>query len=67
MRRTNGLEPMNMDLNRRIHVTTLLVNPVSCQRLVTALLAEQGAEWVDAKIYLNMSPVPTVPRNNTRT
>jgi hypothetical protein len=28
----------------------------SCQRLVSALLAEQDEEWMTAKIYLNMKP-----------
>jgi transposase-like protein len=37
-------------------VATLFPNPESCQRLVSALLAEQDEEWMTAKIYLNMKP-----------
>ena len=41
MRTTNGLERLNKELKRRTRVATLFPNPDSCQRLVSALLAEQ--------------------------
>ena len=56
MRTTNGLERLNKELKRRTRVATLFPNPESCQRLVSALLAEQDEEWMTAKIYLNMKP-----------
>ena len=56
MRTTNGLERLNKELKRRTRVATLFPNPPSCQRLVSALLAEQDEEWMSAKIYLNMKP-----------
>jgi len=37
-------------------VATFFPNPASCRRLVSALLAEQGEEWMTAKIYLTMNP-----------
>ena len=56
MRTTNGLERLNKELKRRTRVATLFPNSDSCQRLVSALLAEQDEEWMTAKIYLNMKP-----------
>ena len=56
MRTTNGLERLNKELKRRTRVATLFPNPESCQRLVSALLAEQDEEWMTAKTYLNMKP-----------
>ena len=52
MRSTNGLERLNKELKRRTRVATLFPNIDSCQRLVSALLAEQDEEWMTAKIYL---------------
>ena len=54
MRTTNGLERLNKELKRRTRVTTLLPNPDSCLRLVSALLSEQDEEWMIAKINLTM-------------
>ena len=54
MRTTNGLERLNKELKRRTRVATLFPNPDSCNRLVSALLAEQDEEWMTAKIYLKM-------------
>ena len=56
MRTTNGLERLNKELNWRTRVATLFPNPDSCQRLVSALLAEQDEEWMTAKIYLTIKP-----------
>ncbi|WP_396433349.1 IS256 family transposase [Limnohabitans sp.] len=56
MRTTNGLERLNKELKRRTRVATLFPNPQSCERLVSALLAEQDEEWMSGKIYLNMKP-----------
>lgn len=55
-RTTNGLERINRELKRRTRVASLFPNPASCLRLVSAILAEQDEEWLDAKIYLNMKP-----------
>lgn len=52
MRTTNGLERLNKELKRRTGVATLFPNPDSCQRLVSALLAEQDEEWMSAKAQL---------------
>ena len=56
MRTTNGLERLNKELKRRTRVATLFPNIESCNRLVSALLAEQDEEWMTSKIYLNMKP-----------
>jgi hypothetical protein len=56
MRTTNGLERLNKELKRRTRVATLFPNTQSCERLVSALLAEQDEEWMSGKIYLNMKP-----------
>jgi transposase-like protein len=56
MRTTNGLEHVHKELKRRTRVATLFPNTNSCLRLVSALLAEQGEEWMTAKIYLTMKP-----------
>ena len=53
---TSGLEHLNTELKRRTRVTTLFPNLHRCQRLVSALLAEQNQEWTTEKIYLNMRP-----------
>jgi putative transposase len=47
---------LNKELKRRTRVATLFPNPQSCERLVSALLAEQDEAWMSAKIYLNMKP-----------
>jgi transposase-like protein len=47
---------LNKELKRRTRVATLFPNPQSCERLVSALLAEQDEEWMSGKIYLNMKP-----------
>jgi transposase-like protein len=55
-RTTNGLERINREIKRRTRVASIFPNTASCLRLVTALLAEQDEEWINAKIYLNMKP-----------
>lgn len=54
MRTTNGLERLNKEIKRRTRVVCLFPNVESCERLISALLAEQDEEWLDAKIYLDM-------------
>ena len=54
MRTTNGLERLNKEIKRRTAVVCLFPNVESCERLVSALLAEQDEEWLNAKIYLAM-------------
>jgi len=53
-RTTNGLERINREIKRRTRVASIFPNTASCLRLVSALLAEQDEEWINAKIYLNM-------------
>lgn len=55
-RTTNGLERLNREIKRRTRVASIFPNTASCLRLVSALLAEQDEEWINAKIYLNMNP-----------
>jgi transposase-like protein len=55
-RTTNGLERINRELKRRTRVASIFPNTASCLRLVSAILAEQDEEWINAKIYLNMKP-----------
>jgi putative transposase len=55
-RTTNGLERINREIKRRTRVASIFPNTASCLRLVSALLAEQDEEWINAKIYLNMKP-----------
>lgn len=54
MRTTNGLERINREIKRRTRVASLFPNSDSCLRLVSAILAEQDEEWLNAKIYLTM-------------
>ena len=54
MRTTNGLERLNKEIKRRTSVVCLFPNVESCERLISALLAEQDEEWLNAKIYLAM-------------
>lgn len=53
-RTTNGLERINREIKRRTRVASIFPNTASCLRLVSALLAEQDEEWINAKIYLNI-------------
>ena len=54
MRTTIGLERLNRELKRGTRAAPLLPNPVSCLRLVSALLGEQDEKWITVKIYPNM-------------
>ena len=56
MRTTNGVERLNKEIKLRTRAATLFPNPASCLRLVSAILAEQDEEWMNAKIDLNMKP-----------
>ncbi len=51
---TNVLERLNREIKRRTRVASLFPNMESCLRLISALLAEQDEEWLNASIYLNM-------------
>lgn len=54
LRTTNGLERVNREIKRRTRVTSIFPNSASCLRLVSALLAETGEDWLEGKIYLNL-------------
>jgi transposase-like protein len=55
LRTTNGLERINREIKRRTRVASIFPNTASCLRLVSALLAEADEEWLEGKIYLNMT------------
>jgi len=55
MRTTNALERVNRELKRRTRVASIFPNAASCLRLVSALLAEIDDEWLNGKIYLNIT------------
>ena len=55
-RTTNGLERINREIKRRTRVASIFPNTASCLRLVSALLAEQDGDWINANIYRNMTP-----------
>lgn len=56
LRTTHGRERINRDIQRRTRVASILPNPASCLRLVSAWLAECDEAWMTGKIYLNLNP-----------
>ena len=54
MRRTNMLEQLHEQINRRTRVAGLFPNEASLLRLVSAVLMELSEEWETGKRYLNM-------------
>ena len=49
----NVVERLNEEVKRRTRVARLFPNEASCERLVTAVVAEIHEEWVVGKRYLN--------------
>ncbi len=45
---------INEEVKRRTRVARLFPNEASCERLVTAVMAEIHDEWVSGKKYLTM-------------
>lgn len=56
LRTTHGLERINREIQRRTRVASILPNPASCLRRVSAWLAACDEEWMIGKIYLNLNP-----------
>jgi transposase-like protein len=54
VRTVNVVERVNEEVKRRTRVARLFPNETSCERLVTAVLAEIHDEWVSGKKYLIM-------------
>jgi transposase-like protein len=53
LRTTNGLERLHREVRRRTRVVSIFPNPVSCLRLVSAILAETSEEWLTGRTYIN--------------
>jgi putative transposase len=53
LRTTNGVERLHREVRRRARVVSIFPNPVSCLRLVSAILAEISEEWLTGRTYLN--------------
>ncbi len=54
VRTVNIVERLNEEVKRRTRVARLFPNEASCERLVTAVMAEIHDEWVSGKKYLTM-------------
>jgi putative transposase len=52
IRTTNGVERLHREVRRRARVVSIFPNPVSCLRLVSAVLNEISDEWVTGRTYL---------------
>lgn len=52
IRTVNVVERLNEEVKRRTRVARLFPNEASCERLVTAVVAEIHDEWVTSKKYL---------------
>jgi transposase-like protein len=53
LRTTNGVDRLHREVRRRARVVSIFPNPASCLRLVSAILAEIGEEWLTDRTYLN--------------
>src|SRR5512143_3723501 len=53
LRTTNGLERLHREVRRRARVVSIFPNPVSCLRLVSAILAEMSEEWLTGRTYID--------------
>ena len=53
LRTTNSLERLHREVRRRARVVSIFPNPVSCLRLVSAILAEMSEEWLTGRTYIN--------------
>ena len=54
IRTVNIVERLNEEVKRRTRVARLFPNEASCERLVTAVVAEIHDEWVSGKRYLTL-------------
>lgn len=54
IRTVNVVERLNGEVKRRTSVIRLFPNEASCERLVTAVVAEIHEEWVGSKRYLTL-------------
>jgi transposase-like protein len=54
VRTVNVVERLNEEVKRRTRVARLFPNEASCERLVTAVVAEIHEEWVSGKKYLTV-------------
>jgi putative transposase len=54
IRTVNVVERLNEEIKRRTRVARLFPNEASCERLVTAVVAEIHDEWVSGKKYLTL-------------
>jgi putative transposase len=54
IRTVNVVERLNKEVKRRTRVAQLFPNEASCERLVTAVIAEIHDEWIIGKKYLNL-------------
>ena len=52
IRTVNVVERLNGEVKRRTSVVRLFPNEASCERLVTAVVAEIHEEWISGKRYL---------------
>ena len=54
IRTVNMVERLNEEVKRRTRVARLFPNEASCERLVTAVVAEIHDEWMSGKKYITM-------------
>jgi len=52
IRTTNGVERLHREVRRRARVVSIFPNPVSCLRLVSAVISEISDEWLTGRTYL---------------
>lgn len=52
LRTTNGVERLHREVRRRARVVSIFLNPASCLRLVSAVLAEISEEWLTGRTYI---------------
>jgi len=52
IRTTNGVERLHREVRRRARVVSIFPSPVSCLRLVSAVLAEISDEWLTGRTYI---------------
>jgi len=52
IRTTNGVERLHREVRRRARVVSIFPNPVSCLRLVSAVVSEISDEWLTGRTYL---------------
>jgi transposase-like protein len=53
VRTVNVVERLNEEVKRRTRVARLFPNEASCERLVTAVVADIHEEWAIGKKYLS--------------